>query len=246
MYRHLLRLTAPLMAMLILLAACGGSSTETPGPSAAASTPGAASAEESAGPSAEGSAAPSAADIDLGALAGGVSNLSSYQVDITVDADGTEQVMTLVATNDPVKATHYTMGALDLITIEGQGAWVNQNGTWLAAPGDVTTYTTLFDAMAPDTLIGSYGLSAYGNDFADEGIEEHNGIQARHYHLDASMVPAGDFPTDGVSDVWISTDGQYLVGLAFSGTDPDTGTTTSMTIDVSHVDDPAISIEPPI
>jgi hypothetical protein len=240
-----------LVALAAVLAACGsgstasGEATATTTESGAATTSTGASASASAGESGG-----TGAEIDLGDAAESVSDLTSYQLDITVTAGGTEQVMTIVATTSPVKATHYTMGGLvELISIEGEGAWVKQGDSWTVAPGGEASYLSLFDAMAPDTLIGAYSLGAYGSYFGDEGTEEHNGVQAQHLHLDAADAAAlggAGFPDDGTFDVWIATDGGYLVGMAYAGTDAASGEYGEVSIEVSHVNDGSISIEAPI
>jgi hypothetical protein len=242
--QHPARVGALLLAVALGLAACGGTSASSSDASDASSASASTEATSSA------SSAPSGLAIDLGDAAESVSDLTSYQLDITVTAGGTEQVMTIVATTSPVKATHYTMGGLvELISIEGEGAWVKQGDSWTVAPGGEASYLSLFDAMAPDTLIGAYSLGAYGSYFGDEGTEEHNGVQAQHLHLDAADAAAlggAGFPDDGTFDVWIATDGGYLVGMAYAGTDAASGEYGEVSIEVSHVNDASISIEAPI
>ncbi len=253
-YRYASPVGALLVAAAIGLAACGGGTdTASPG-GASAEASGAESMEASAAPSVaesmEASAAPSVPSIDLGGAAGDISNLSSYQLDISIEggSSGT-QSMTIMATHDPVDATHYIMDDFELITIDGQGAWINQGGTWIAAPGGADSFMGLFDAMAPDTLISAYSLGLYGNEFVDAGNEQHNGVDTKHYHLDASDVsgPGSEsFPSDGTMDLWVANDGGYLVGMQYAGTDPATGEHAQVSMEVSHVDDGSISIEPPI
>lgn len=248
--RHGLRIGAFATALAIGLAACGGGSeTSSPGPSTSASMePGAESMEPSAAESMEPSAA--ASGIDLGSAAGDISQLSSYQLDMsTTGGTNGDQQLTIIAQREPVQATHYIMSGLEMISIEGQGAWIKQGETWIAAPGSVDAYTQVFDALAPDTLIGAYSLGLYGNAYVDEGSEEHNGIESTHYHLDAADVtgvPGATFPDDGMVDLWIANSGGYLVGMRFSGTEPESGAAVEFRIEVSRVNDDTISFEAPI
>lgn len=247
-YRYAPRLGALLAAAAIGLAACGGSQSASPGESSAASSDTESAAPSTAESMAE-SAAPSAFSLDLGGAAGDISDLSSYQLEISVQGSSGDQSMTIISTKDPVDATHYIVDDFELIAIDGEGAWINQGGTWVAAPGGAESFMGIFDAMAPDTLISSYSLGLYGNQFEDGGSEEHNGVDATHYHLDASNVsgPGSEsFPSDGMIDLWVANDGGYLVGMHYSGTDSATGEFAEVSIEVSRVDDGSISIEPPI
>lgn len=238
------------VAASMLLAACGGGgSSSTPGEESSA-----ASAAESMAPSgAESmteSAAPSAAAIDLTGAADAVSNLTSYNLDIVIyGSDSGTQSLSITKVTDPAVATHYVTDGFELITIQDQGTWINQDGTWMVAPGDASMYLSMFSMLTPDALISSFSLGLFASDLTNVGTEEHNFVQTTHYHLDASdlagMGTTG-FPDDGVVDIWIATDGGYLVGMQYGGTDPDTGEVVQMSIEVSGINDPSITIEPPI
>jgi len=250
MHSSSVRLGALLAAVAISLAACGGGdSTSSPGAASAAGST-AESAAPSEAASMEESSAPSMAPIDITGAADAVSDLTSYNLDIVIESsESGTQSMSITAVHDPVNATHYVTDEFELISIEGEGVWINQGGTWVAAPGDADMYMSMFNALAPDTLISSFSLGLYGSDLHDVGTEEHNSVQTTHYHLDASdMAGMGDtgFPDDGVIDLWIATDGGYLVGMQYGGTDPETGEKIQMSMEVSGVNDPSISIEPPI
>jgi len=233
-----------ILTALLLLAACGGSGAS--GSTAESASLPAEPSTESTEPS---TAEPSeSAGVDLGTAAGDVSNLDSYRLDITFDTDAGPQTMSVIATHTPTKATHYIVAGQEIIVIEGVGAWTKTGDTWTETP-DASMYTQMFDAMAPDTFLNSFALDAYGQYFQDTGTEQKNGVSARHYHVDASALAglpdAADFPEDGTFDVWVSEDGDYLVGMAFSGTVKGQGQ-VSYAMDVSQVNDPSIVIEPPI
>lgn len=203
-------------------------------------------APESAEPSA--AASDSGTGFDIGGATEAVSDLTSYQLDITVDDGTTEQEMTVVATRSP-NAFHYTMGELEIITIEGEGAWMNQGGTWVETPGGADMFTGAFDAMAPDTLVDAYGLDAWGNAFRDAGHESRNGVDTTRYHLEASDVQGlggQEVPDDLVVDVWVADDTGYLVAMHYSGTDPQSGNPVEFRVEVSRVNDSSLAIEPPL
>ena len=244
-----LRAVGATTTLALALVACGGSS---PSPTADGGASAPASAPESMAESEAASAAPSSAAFDPGAAASGVSALSSYQLDISVTSGSDETAMSILATTTPTAATHYTMGgsdSLEIISIEGDGAWIKQGDTWVEPPGGVDLYLSAFSFFAPDRIVSTYRLGLFAAQFQDQGSEEHNGIASRHLHLDAADVSgpsAEGFPEDGMFDLWVAEDGGYLVGLAFSGTDTETGEYTEMSVEVSRVNDPSISVEPPI
>lgn len=46
-------------------------------------------------------------------------------------------------------------------------------------------------------------------------------------------------------DVWVAVDGGYLVGMTYKGAHPSTAQGTSIEVQITRVNDPAITIEPP-
>lgn len=198
------------------------------------------------------SAAPSDTALNPGAAAAGISDLESYQVEINLTAGEDSTTLTILTTKSPVAATHYTMvgaDSMEVITIEGEGSWLLQNGSWVEPQGGVDLYLSVFNFLAPDKIVSTYQLGNLATYFQDLGSEDHNGIATKHLHLEAGDVsgpPAANFPADGVFDLWLAEDGGYLVGLAFSGTDAETGIPSEISIEVSRVNDPSISIEPPV
>ena len=249
-HQYIARAGALVVVGALALAACGGSgSSASPGEASSAASTVESMAPSSAESMAE-SAAPSMAPIDVTGAADSISNLTSYVLDIVATgADSGTQSMSITAVHDPVDATHYVMDDLEMIIIQGQGAWMNQAGTWIEVPGATDTYLSVFKAMTPDTLIGSFALGLYGSGFRDAGSEQHNGVDTTHYHLDASDVAdmgGTGFPDDGTMDIWIANDGGYLVGMQYGGTDPDSGEMVQLSMEVSRVNDPSLTIEPPI
>ena len=243
------RLAVSLLAATLALTACGGDATATPTESTAATSvasPEPSTAGDSAEPSAD--ASDSETGFDLGGATEAVSDLTAYQLDITFDDGTTEQEMTVVATRSP-NAFHYTMGELEIITIEGEGAWMNQGGTWVDAPGGADMFTGAFDAMAPDTLVAAYGLDAWGSEFQNAGPESRNGVDTTRYHLEASDVQGlggQEVPDDMAVDVWVADDAGYLVAMHYSGTDTESGEFAEFRVEVSRVNDSSLAIESPL
>lgn len=250
-HRHLRSGTAAAIVAALVLAACAGdsSSPSTGDASAGASAAGSPS-PSSSNASPAGSSAPSGVPVDVTGAADAVSNLGSYNLDIVVrgSVSGT-QSMSITSVHEPVEATHYVVEGLELITIAGQGTWINQDGTWVDAPGGADAFLASFAALRPDALIAAFSLGLYTDGFQVLGTEEHNFVQTTHYHLDASQVagPASaGLPDDGLMDLWVATDGGYLVGMQYQGTDPDSGEKVQVSIEVSGINDPSTRIEPPI
>jgi hypothetical protein len=250
-----LRLAALVGTLALALAACGGSSPSPAGggESSAAAESMEESAAESMAPSEAASAAPSETAFNPGAAAASISDLSGYQLDITISAAGESNTISILTTTEPVAATHYTMSgsdSIEVITIDGVGSWLNQDGTWTEPEGGTDIYMSVFNFFAPDRLVSQYQLGNLAERFHDVGSEDHNGVASKHLHLDAGDVAdlpsSANFPSDGMFDLWVAEDGGYLVGLTFSGTDVESGEFGEMKIEVSRVNDPSISIEPPV
>lgn len=196
---------------------------------------------------------PSGVALDLAMAASAVADLSSYQMDVTVTTGGAVQKLTVVSTSTPTASAEYTLSGDNMkettfVTIAGSGAWVRQGGVWTAIPSGGQTYISAFDALAPDKIISTYALTSFANALADVGTVTKNGVQAVHYHLDANSAgaaTASEFPSDGTFDAWVATDGGYLVGMAYGGTNPTTGTKVMVAVDVTRVNDPTIAITAP-
>jgi len=122
--------TVGLLILVTLgVAACGGGSPGgSPAGTANAQTAAATSTPESSetqAADAEGSAQPM--DLDLAVT--GVSNLTAYQMVLSVVSEGRQQTLTVLATKTPAEATHYVMtgdSPLEFISIVGEGAWMKQ------------------------------------------------------------------------------------------------------------------------
>ncbi|MCU0482800.1 MAG: hypothetical protein MUC54_00765 [Chloroflexi bacterium] len=259
------RALGAVFALALLVAACSSGASTAPStvPSAAPATEAPTAAPTPApteAPTTAPTEAPSAAAspaVDIGSITGKTSELSSYQLDITMSgfAGMGEIAMTALYQTEPVKAQQFDVNmagiAQTIIVIDGQGAWTKTGDTWTELPGDPDQYTESFAALAPDVLVEQMNLDQMGAALFLKGEETRNGIASLHYAMDASKLgslpAAASIPPDAMVDLWVAKDGSYLVAMEFSGTIDQSGTSSkvNMVFDVSRVNDPTLKISPP-
>lgn len=198
--------------------------------------------------------------LDLIAAADALADLDSYRVSVvsrglvpasTANGEVT-MTSTLVQGADPAAA--FTMtgvdglegGRLQAIVI-GEEAWLKSgSGDWLRSPGGAADFDAAFTTLSPIGLVSGFeGLAQAINRV---GAERKNGAPATHYvsqEGDEEAEAAG--LTHGITNLWLATDGGYLVGLAIEGTWDVDGTPTpiSLTIDITNVNDPANRVSAP-
>jgi hypothetical protein len=231
--------------LTVALVACGGSASPSPsgaassGPSASApasSAPSASPAASSAASAEPSSAASALPSIDVGGSLGALEGIDSYRISIT-SGPGTYEA-TVIVRPEPARAITVTSGgSTTRIVIIGQQAWLDTGGgTYSEVPAAMTTaFTSMFD---PLLLLGS--ADSYAGGWTSVGEEEKNGVQARHLHVDGTTLGGiAGFPAGASVDVWVATDGGYLVAWETSGFPAET------TIDISNVNDPANVVEAP-
>lgn len=198
--------------------------------------------------------------LDLIAAADALADLDSYRVSVASrglvpasTADGqVTMTSTLVQGADPAAA--FTMtgvdglegGRLQAIVI-GEEAWLKSgSGSWLRSPGGAADFDAAFTTMSPIGLVSGFeGLALAINRV---GEERKNGEPAIHYvSQDGDDAAAAAGLTHGITNLWLASDGGYLLGLAIEGTWDLDGTPTpiNLTIDVTNVDDPANRVSPP-
>jgi hypothetical protein len=100
----------------------------------------------------------------------------------------------------------------------------------------------LLGAFDPILLLGAFGKGDIGAIANDLGTEQKNGVDARHFRLDATSSLGGAFamPAGAALDFWVASEG-YLVSYEFSGAAADQG----VSIDVTNVNDPANVVKRP-
>lgn len=244
---HAMRLTRFAIAATLIVAACGGS---TASPSAAAS------ADRSAAPTVEASlsAAPSEAAVSeapsvselarpsfsLSRLTQNLANLDSYRIATTINGTPSYQATVVMK---PPKAEAIILGdgtdTTRVIRI-GDKAWL--------APGNKQYQEvpiSMVDPLVDPFPIRLFERFADGNIGAlanDLGLEQKNGISARHYRLDSTTPLVGAFaslPAGAAIDFWVADEG-YLVAYALTG-----ASNEGRSIDISNVNDPANVVNPP-
>ena len=128
-------------------------------------------------------------------------------------------------------------------------AWMKQGALdYVEVPA--ATITALTQMLAPEQLLGAFqGQDAFQY-LTAVGTETKNGVQATHYHVDdQTQLPAGSetLPPGMMGDIWVSEDG-FLVAVEMSGLNTDVagqGTIESMSIQVTNINDPALTVEEP-
>lgn len=216
------RSTAVAVVMLVL-AACGGTSpTQSPGgsPRPAGPTP-------TLAPTPAPGAAVTSADVRNAMAA--LSRLDSYQftgayftgyagVGSQVSLNGTERSTptfaidsTSQAANGP--AGHYIRIANDL--------WVNTGVPDAFYHYDATTSGNLIAQFEPYAVaVHIADASGLQNTYQPVGVETVNGVESMHYGLsqadrDSLIQRSGLDPKTWAGDVWLATNGGYLVSLRF-------------------------------
>ena len=241
----------------LIAAACGGSAsaaptlapgeTATPAPTATSD----ATAPVSSDGVPDGSLAFSAATSALDAL-------DSYEFQVEIATSKTtagvetksRTVMSGVVVNRPDKASSLLMDeydAADTITsstgilIIGASSWTRNGASdpWVAIPtAQADLFIQGFASFRPEQIFGLY-FAGLGNDFTSAGSETKNGVPSTHYKggeaIGSILSAIAGFQGTWNSDVWLATDGGFLVHSEASGeglSGADTGTFL-MTVDIS-------------
>ena len=230
MTRNRSRLTAPLLAFMLLTAACGGTAeTAAPGTTASPTTAG---------------GQPSPSDpiaiptFDLGGLVGSLEDFDSYRV--RVATNGEVQYDATVVTK-PVLSRDVTLQDGTRIVAIGDEAWMGSGDTLQSVPASMTA--GLLSAFDPVMLAGAFASPGAMTGADDLGTEQKNGVSARHYRIESGSVVGSlaSMPPGSSIDLWIADEG-YLTSMAVVGMDAGIG---SFTLDVTNVNDPANSVERP-
>jgi hypothetical protein len=235
-------------AIALVIAACGGTTatpvaTGTPAPTTAPT------AAPTATPTEAATSAPSeAASADTGAIAdiaARLAALDSYSITMTIDGAKGKTSIANTTTHTPVEATKYDVSTADgrkvgVVKI-GDEAWISQDGTtYLAAPSSAVD--AMIQSVRPDILLASFNVASMANDLVAQGTETKNGKQATHYHIDDSIPTV---PKGMVVDYWVTDDG-LLVALEASGVSAASGGQfDTLDVQMTHIDDPALTIERP-
>lgn len=233
-------LAGALTIIALTLAACGGGATATPTPDAAATpTPAAATPTPTTAP---GDPTPTATPegaiptFDLSGLVANLEGVDSYRIAITSDGAA---VYTATVVTKPLLSRDVTTDDGTRIVIIGEEAWIGQGDVLQPAPAEMAT--PMLAAFDPMLLMGAFATPGAMIGATEVGTEEKNGVQARHYRVDAgSMVGTmASMPPGSAIEMWIAEEG-YLVSLSVTGMDEG-----DFTVDVTNVNDPSNVVERP-
>lgn len=251
-------LLAVVIGTSLVVAACGGSSSAAP-----TLAPGqTATPEPRATPGATATPGSSVGTPDGGLAFGGATTaldaLDSYEYSVEIATSkmtaGVEtksrNVMSGVVVNRPDKASRLVMdeyGSDDTlksstgVLIIGELSWVRNNATdpWEAIPlAQASQFAQIFASFRPEQIFGLY-FAGLGNDFTNAGTESKNGVPSTHFKggegIATILGAIAGFQGNWTSDVWLATDGGYLVHSEASGegvNGADTGT-FRMIVDIS-------------
>jgi hypothetical protein len=201
------------------------------------------------------SAAPSATPFpsvgNLANSATALSDVSSYEVSITLTGGSRPGTETLIVVRKPVFAESITAtagGKTTRLIVAGSSVWVDEGtGTFVKNTIPASALSAMTSAFDPGTFLHRVSASVPLSALQNLGVETKNGVQAIHVRADHSTaVPAGKatIPPGGTVDVWVSTDGQYLVALEESGIVSGTGP-TGVKLEVTHINDSSLSVSAP-
>lgn len=230
----------------LTLAACGGG-TATTNPDGTAAPTSAPTATPDGGTPAPTTAPDPNATPDIAlpsfdptALLQNLEGIDSYRV--AVSTNGELGYQATVVTK-PVLARDILLGADDdaqRIVVIGDEAWSGTGDELVAMPSELAT--SMLAAFDPMLLFGGFAQAGAWQGAADQGTEERNGVQTRHFHIDdASFLGAvGGMPAGASIDAWIAEDGGYMVALEIVNGEGD-----GFIVNVTDVNDPSITVERP-
>jgi hypothetical protein len=247
------------------LAACSSAASSAPGTSSG----GGGATEPVASEAGGGPGGSGGLTADFGPAANALDNLDSYKFDVEITSSSTSTFgaagttsFTGVVVNKPQKAQLLDETVKDAsgnvtselhILVIGDNAWTRAtaNGTYQALPGQaVTGMTAGLLAFQPQKLFATV-FGTLSSDYNQVGTESKNGVQSNHFHGNESI---GTFFTalagtsaSWTSDVWLATDGGYLVSSNVSAAAATATSAGSFAIDVeiTNVNDSGNTLTPP-
>ena len=231
-------LAAALTISAVTFTACGGgataTATPTPTPATDATPAPAATPATDAMPTPPGvGAMPS---FDLSGLVKNLDGVDSYRVTITASG---ENVYSAVVVTKPVVSRDVTMSDGTRIVIIGDEAWVGDADKLEPAPPEMAT--PMLAAFDPIMLVGAFSAPGAMMGATEVGMEEKNGVQARHFTVagDSFVGAAAALPAGSSIEMWIAEEG-YMVSMSIAGAGAGT-----FTMDVTDVNDSSNVVERP-
>jgi len=229
------------LVSVLLVAACGGSASQSPSPGSSASVaPG-----ETSGPGDSGAPAPTEGSAGtsvpgdgseaFGAATTALDALDSYAFRVEITSSSTtgstttssRTMMSGVVVNGPEEASSLLQGELDdagnmtsgsEIVIIGAEAWLRSlpgEEPWTAIPAaQAGAFVQSMAAFRPEQMFSLY-FAGVGGNFEVVGTETKNGVETTRYKGDeavgAMLGAIAGFQGSWSSEVWIANDGGYLV-----------------------------------
>lgn len=181
--------------------------------------------------------------VDLGALTGVIPGVDSYRTSFSVD--GVEQYHTVVVTQ-PVLSKAITVtdaGAVSSrLIIIGKETWTADGTDGAFEPVPEALASAMILAYDPMMMLGGYAGVDWGPAATDQGVEDKNGVRARHLKIDPTTLVglAAAMPAGSSIDIWIA-DAGYPVAWEMTGFESGGG----FSIQITGVDDPANKVERP-
>jgi hypothetical protein len=190
------------------------------------------------------------ASVDVGNSAEGLSNLTSYKIAMQITGSSAASVEAIVVNGaTPARMFTETAGSTVIRIIEiGDDVWVDQGtGTYAKDVLPKSAADAMVAAFDPGVILTNMKKQPALAYLQNLGTEQKNGVSATHLHADQNTpLPPGasPIPAGAVADLWISVDGGYLVALEASGMGGTSGLDT-ITLEVTNINDPTLSISPP-
>jgi hypothetical protein len=239
-------------AIALLIAGCGGS-TATPAATSTTAPTTAPTAAATPAPSDVPSASP-AASADTGAISDFASRLAAldgYEITMTIDGPAGKTSIDNTTVHKPTDASKYVVSSPDgkqvAIVRIGEDAWISQDGTTIVSV-PASSVDSMIATVKPEVLLAAFDIGTMASDLVAQGTETKNGVQATKYHIDDSLpVPAGGptIPPGMAIDYWVTDDG-LLVALEASGVgSASNGQFDTLDVQMTHVNDPALTIDRP-
>jgi hypothetical protein len=237
-----------LLAMTLIMTACGGGATGTTDGDATPTPASDATPASEATPIAGGDATPDVGaaipSFDLDALTGTLPGVDSYRTSFSTG--GVKNYESIVVTKPEVSkaiTTYDDDGTVsNRIIVIGKQAWManGADGQFEAVPEALAG--SILMAFDPAMMLGAYATVDWAGAAADQGTEEKNGVQARHLRIDPTTMvgAAAGMPAGAAIDVWVA-DAGYIVAWEMSGFEQG----QDLSIQVTGVNDPANKVEAP-
>jgi hypothetical protein len=145
--------------------------------------------------------------------------------------------------------TAITGGKTTRIVVVGAAVWIDEGtGTFVKNAIPASALAAMTSAFDPGTFLARANKSMPLSALQTIGVETKNGVQAIHVRADHSTaVSAGQptIPPGGTVDLWVATDGNFLVALEVNGMTTTSSSPTSVKLEVTSINDPSLSVSAP-